>query len=55
MTLLVNAIIGVVGFALVGTSLPDGNPLRGAAESLREVGRNVADGFGGGYVQPVSE
>ena len=55
MTLLVIVIIGVVAFALVGPSLPEGNPLRGAAESLREVGRNVADGFGGGYSQPFSE
>ena len=48
-TVLVIVIIGVVAFALIGPSLPEGNPLRGAAEGMRAVGRNIADGFGGGY------
>ena len=55
LTVLVIVIVGAVAFALLGPSLPEGNPLHGAAESLREVGRNIADGFGGGYSQPLSE
>ncbi len=50
-TVLVFVIIGVVAFALIGPSLPEGNPLRVAAEGMRAVGRNIADGFGGGYGQ----
>ena len=52
---LVIVIVGVVAFALIGPSLPEGNPLHDAAESLRAVGQNMADGFGGGYSQPLSE
>ncbi len=39
----------LIAFVLVGGSLPEGNPLRDATEGLRAVGRNIADGFGGGY------
>jgi hypothetical protein len=48
---LVIGLIVVVALALVGTSLPEGNPLREAAEGLRAIGSNIADGFGGGYGQ----
>ena len=48
-TALVIGLIAIVTFALVGTSLPEGNPLRDAAEGLRSIGSNIADGFGGGY------
>lgn len=50
-TALVIAVIVIVTLALVGTSLPEGNPLRDAAEGLRSIGSSVADGFGGGYGQ----
>lgn len=46
---LVIVLIGVVAFALVGSSLPETNPLRGAADGLRAIGTNIADNFGGGY------
>ena len=39
----------LVVLAVVGEGLPEGNPLRDATEGLRAVGRNIADGFGGGY------
>jgi len=44
-------IVGVVfvGFAVLGGQLPEGNFLHDATEPLRAVGRNMADGFGGGY------
>ncbi len=48
-TALVIGLIAIVAFVLVGTSLPEGNPLRDAAEGLRSMGSNIADGFGGGY------
>lgn len=48
-TALVIGLIAIVTFALVGTSLPEGNLLRDAAEGLRSIGSNMADGFGGGY------
>ena len=48
-TALVIGLIAIVTFALVGTSLPEGNPLRDAAEGLRSIGSNMADGLGGGY------
>jgi hypothetical protein len=39
----------VVAFAVIGGTLPEGNLLHDATEGLRAIGRNVADGFGGGY------
>jgi hypothetical protein len=48
-TALVIALIAIVTFAFAGTSLPEGNPLRGVAEGLRSIGSDIADGFGGGY------
>jgi hypothetical protein len=41
----------LVIFAVAGTALPEGNPLRDAAEGLRSIGTNMADNFGGGYGQ----
>ncbi len=54
-TALVIGLIAIVAFALVGTSLPEGNPLRDAAEGLRSIGSNIADGFGGGYGELPSD
>ncbi|MCH8982516.1 MAG: hypothetical protein IH943_00270 [Acidobacteria bacterium] len=51
LTFLVFAVVLVVAFALIGPSLPEGNPLRDAAEGLREIGNSMADNFGGGYGQ----
>ncbi len=53
-TALVIAVIVIVTLALVGTSLPEGNPLRDASEGLRSIGSSIADGFGGGYGQLLS-
>ena len=53
-TALVIAVIVIVTLALVGTSLPEGNPLRDASEGLRSIGSSLVDGFGGGYGQLLS-
>jgi len=42
-------LIGVVLFALMGDTLPEGSFLRGISDSLRSIGRSIGDGFGGGY------
>lgn len=44
-------VIAVLATALVviGGTLPDGNPLRDATQGMRDIGRSIADGFGGGY------
>jgi hypothetical protein len=39
----------LVVLAVVGGSMPAGNPLHDATEGLRSVGSSIADGFGGGY------
>lgn len=39
----------VIGLALVGGTLPEGSPLRELTQGMRDVGRAIADGFGGGY------
>jgi hypothetical protein len=53
--LLAVLVLAVVLFAVavIGGTLPAGNPLHDATESLRSLGRNLSDGFGGGY-QPVT-
>ncbi|MEA1902467.1 MAG: hypothetical protein U9N56_02965 [Actinomycetota bacterium] len=40
-------LIGLVVFSLVGTSLPDTNPLHGVAEGIRAVGRGMVDSIYG--------
>ncbi|MGH3650342.1 MAG: hypothetical protein ACRDU9_06485 [Acidimicrobiia bacterium] len=42
-------LIGVVVFALMRDSFPDGGALRGMADGVRSVGRGIGDMFGGGY------
>lgn len=42
-------LVGLVLFAILGESLPDGSMLRGIADGLRSVGRGIGDAFGGGY------
>ncbi|NND01868.1 MAG: hypothetical protein HKN91_03700 [Acidimicrobiia bacterium] len=44
---LIAVVVGVV--AVFGGTLPEGNPLRDATQSMRNFGRAVADSFGGGY------
>lgn len=39
----------VIGLAVIGPSLPEGNPLRTVGESMRDIGEGIARGFGGGY------
>jgi hypothetical protein len=47
-TALVVLAVLVAAFAVIGGTLPEGNLLHDATEGLRAVGRNIADGFGGG-------
>jgi hypothetical protein len=42
-------LLGVVVFALMSESFPDGSALRGMADGIRSVGRGFGDMFGGGY------
>ena len=51
LTVLAVGLVALFLFALLGGSLPEGNFLRDAADGLRAVGSNMADGFGGGYTQ----
>jgi hypothetical protein len=51
--LLFLGLIVVVGLAVVGPSLPEGNPLRDVGESLNGMFTGLGRGFGGGY-QPIS-
>lgn len=46
-------VVVVVILAVVGGSLPAGNPLHDATEGLRSVGRTLSNGFGGGY-RPIT-
>lgn len=39
----------VIALALVGGTLPEGSPLKDVTQGMRDVGRAIADGFGGGY------
>ncbi len=39
--------VGVV--AVIGPSLPEGNPIRGIGESIRAVGSGIGGGIGGGF------
>lgn len=51
--LVVVVFAGVVLVAVVGPTLPEGNPIRDFGESLRAFGGMMGDGFGGGY-QPIT-
>lgn len=42
-------VVVLVVLAVVGDTLPAGNPLHDATEGLRSVGRSLGDSFGGGY------
>jgi hypothetical protein len=45
------AILAVVllGLAVLGPNLPEGNPLHTIGDGLRGIGDGIARGFGGGY------
>jgi len=55
LTLIAFVLVFVAALALIGPSLPEGNPLRDAAEGLRSIGSSMADNFGGGYGQLPAE
>lgn len=42
-------VILLVVVAVIGPSMPPGNPLRAAGDSLSGIGEFLSRGFGGGY------
>ena len=46
-------VLGALALAVIGPTLPPGNPLHDIGGMLRDIGQTVSRGFGGGYGELV--